>query len=99
MRKQKIIATTDFEGGHYIGQITGHPTVADISKVLGFKPNCGGDGEKVEYEWKFRVGKTGPVISIYDYRGDRWHIGGNSADHVDALIPFFADGSINKWGA
>ncbi len=39
----------------------------EICKVLGFKPNCQDDTDKVRYSWGFEI--NGEPFGIWDYKG------------------------------
>lgn len=53
-------------GSHRTGQISGY-CVADINKILGFKPNVSDDPDKVKYSWGFTA--DGVECGIWDYKG------------------------------
>lgn len=68
-KKPKIVPTS-FGGTHRTGGLSDKFKVADITKVLGFKPQSHGD-EKCKYEWAFTV--DGVKCAIWDYKGSRWN--------------------------
>jgi len=53
-------------GDYRTGAIVGY-TVAEISAILGFKPNVLDDPDKVKYSWGFAV--DGVFCGIWDYKG------------------------------
>jgi len=44
-------------------------TVAQINKVLGFKPNCEDDPDKVKHSWGFFA--NGQHCGVWDYKGSQ----------------------------
>lgn len=60
------IVPVDKMGPYRIGTLN-NVSVDDIEKVLGFKPNCKDDPNKVEYSWGFEV--DGEYAAIWDYYG------------------------------
>lgn len=59
-----------------------------LEKVLGPSLGATRDG-KSEYNWVVKF--NGDVFSIYDYKGERWHIGGNSDSNLNAFIKALSD--------
>jgi len=57
-------------GTSWTKQLSSDYTVADITRILGFKPNCEDDTSKVKYSWLFTV--NGNLCGIWDYKGSRW---------------------------
>ena len=48
------------------GMLTGL-SVADVTRILGFVPNCDDDPDKVENSWGFTV--DGVRCGVWDYKG------------------------------
>jgi hypothetical protein len=53
-------------GDHRTGSLTGL-NVADVTRILGFAPNCEDDPDKVENSWGFEV--DGVLCGVWDYKG------------------------------
>lgn len=67
-----VIVAVNQAGDHNTGSMPSGITVAQINKVLGFKPNIDDDESKVKYSWGFTV--DGKRAGIWDYKGHRWSI-------------------------
>jgi hypothetical protein len=59
------------------GNIDSGYTVADINRILGFKPNVKDDPYKVRHSWGFKA--DGKECGIWDYKGSRWSTYGPKA--------------------
>jgi len=56
---------------HKTGELTGL-TVAQVNKILGFKPNISDDPSKVKHSWGFRAGHNNNELvecAVWDYYG------------------------------
>src|SRR4051812_42851603 len=85
MLKQRLFAA----GTALMGYLPAELTEAEISAFMGFQPIITDDG-KTTREW---IGETpaGAVVTVYDYKGDRWHVGGSgrvAAEQVFAALGF-----------
>jgi len=79
VRSQKMVL------GSYLGEIPSCP-VETLTKLFG-KPSTW-DYDKVEHEWTVSYqedGKELQCFTIYDYKGDRWHIGGEATHRVKGM--------------
>jgi len=77
-----IVRSQKWIGGSLLGEVPSYP-VNVLIKLFG-KPEDGGD--KVQYEWVVSYqedGKELQLFRIYDYYGDRWHIGGEATHWVN----------------
>jgi hypothetical protein len=74
----------DGAGSHRTGSIDSGYTVAEINRILGFKPNIQDDPQKVKYSWGFTA--DGQPCGIWDYRGGRWSVFGPQ-EVFDKLFP------------
>jgi hypothetical protein len=74
----------DEAGSHRTGSIDSGYTVAEINRILGFKPNIQDDPQKVKYSWGFTA--NGQPCGIWDYRGGRWSVFGPQ-EVFDKLFP------------
>lgn len=94
-----LTAPTKAIGTSYRGHMTSAVTRKQLTAVLGEPNNCNHSDGKVTCAWVLSV--NGIVVTVYDYKGERWHFGGldNSGTYlacelVAALVrrefkPFF----------
>lgn len=72
----------------------------DIADILGFGPQrIGSISGKVNFEWTILYG-TNSVITIYDYKGHRWHVGSKNIDRKTLktiLTELFGKEHVNEW--
>lgn len=70
----KLIPSKNAIGTSYRGRI---PAISfeTICNVLGSPNVVGSEDDKVSFSWVMKVG--GIVVTLYDYKGDRWHFGGH----------------------
>lgn len=61
-----IIEQYDMVGCHRTGTLENY-SADEITKILGFKPNCEDDPDKVENSWGFKA--DGVHCGIWDYYG------------------------------
>lgn len=82
------ISPTNSIGTSFRGRITAIPR-EEIVAILG-EPNRteSGDG-KITCQWVLSVGGT--VVTLYDYKGDKWHFGGFNNTRTLAAIQVVAD--------
>jgi hypothetical protein len=66
MKNKPIILPIDVAGGSRTATIKGL-TVAQVTKLIGFKPNVEDDPDKVENSWGFTV--DGESCGVWDYKG------------------------------
>lgn len=59
-------------GLYKTGELRAGLKPAQISKILGFKPNCRDDEDKVKHSWGCLI--DGVHCGIWDYKGFRWSI-------------------------
>lgn len=78
------IEAHDQAGPCRTGSISSRYNLADISRILGFKPNVKDDPDRVRYSWGFKA--DGKVCGIWDYRGNRWSTYGPQ-EVFDKLFP------------
>lgn len=65
-------------GTSYVGRINGE---IDIESIFGPPSITGGEDDKVTKSWTIELlnlGTNGTIANIYDYKGAKWHVGGNS---------------------
>ena len=65
-------------GTSYVGRINGE---IDIESIFGPPSITGGEDDKVTKSWTIELlnlGTNGTIANIYDYKGSKWHVGGNS---------------------
>jgi hypothetical protein len=75
-------------GDHKTGELSGL-TAAQITKILGFKPNVDDDPDKVKYSWGFTV--NGKRCGIWDYHGSYITKHFSTFGPSEALIAVFGD--------
>ena len=88
MIKKKMIRKGDpkaVNGTGRVGYLDERLSENEITEMLGFGPTYRDNGEysKTTVEWVVEI--DGCPLTIYDYKGDRWHIGGHSIAAVGAL--------------
>lgn len=77
-----IVRSQNQVGGSLLGEIPSCP-IKVLTKLFG-NPSTW-DYDKVEHEWTVSYqedGKELQLFRIYDYYGDRWHIGGEATHWV-----------------
>ena len=58
-------------------------TLASMKSKLGIPSIEGSIDGKVKYEWVVKIGNQ--YLTVYDYKGDKWHIGGRLKDKKKAI--------------
>lgn len=76
-------------GSSFLTDFNSNIRPESLEKVLGPSLGATSDG-KSDYNWVVKF--NGDVFSVYDYKGDRWHIGGSGDSNVDAFIKALSDG-------
>ena len=64
-------------------------SVAQINKILGFKPNCEDDPDKVKHSWGFTV--DGIRCGVWDYKGSENYNSFSTFGPDDTLKKVFGD--------
>ena len=82
LRTNSSIVGTSYQG-HIDSNVV---SLEKLVHVFGPPVKYAHDG-KVTYTWALRVGDT--IITIYDYKGDRWHIGGKTGAVVSIMQDIF----------
>ena len=73
----------DAIGTSYLTVINPDINPNDLEKVLGPSLGPSSDG-KSDYNWIVKYNDE--VFAVYDYKGDRWHIGGETDSNVNGFI-------------
>lgn len=69
LKAAQEMAKNDRSSG-LIGTIDGSLSVDELEDLFG--PSTSGD--KTTHEWAFKI--DGVLVTVYDYKGHRWHVGG-----------------------
>lgn len=79
----------DAIGTSYLTVINPDINPNDLEKVLGPSLGPSSDG-KSDYNWIVKYNDE--VFAVYDYKGDRWHIGGETDSNVNGFIEALTNG-------
>lgn len=66
-------------------------TVAEITEILGFAPNCDDDATKVVNSWGFRDDVGGHYYGVWDYKGSHEHNEFSVSGEPRVLTALFGD--------
>jgi len=73
MKVETEVSRKEIIGTSRIGVFSKNVTIKKIRSVFGKDIGCSSDG-KTTHEWISKI--DGEIVTIYDYKGDRWHVGG-----------------------
>lgn len=86
----KLATHQKFSRSGALGEIDSTVTVEELTELFG-QPNRDNVDGKTEYEWLIEF-EDGQVASIYDYKGDKWHIGGFNPNVVTRIKKLIGGG-------
>lgn len=75
-------------GGSRTGTLS-NITVNEITKILGFKPNCEDDKSKVKHSWGFKADNV--PCGTWDYRGSEKYNRFSTDGPKEVFIKLFGD--------